>query len=108
MDAPDLLHGLTPAMLAELAHVSIDTARRWRREAHLPAPARVLIELVRFGELGAIAPAWRGFTLKANRLWTPHGFAVAPGEICALPYRFAQIRALERALAEPQQRTLFG
>lgn len=108
MDARDLLYGLPPRLIAELARVSLDTARRWKRAGCVPPWGRALIELGRDGELGLIAPAWRGFALKADRLWTPHGFAVRPGELAAIPYRAALLAALERELAEPQQRSLFG
>lgn len=107
MDARDLLHGLTPATIAELARVSVFTARRWQRGARLPPTARALLELAIAGELGGLARPWKGFRVHGDRLWTPHGFAVRPGEISALPYRFAQIRALERELEEPAQWGLF-
>jgi transcriptional regulator with XRE-family HTH domain len=102
-----LLHGLTPAAIAELTHVSIYTARRWKRGARLPPTARALLELVRGGELGSLARPWRGFRVHGGELWTPHGFSVRPGEIASIPYRFAQIRALERELEEPAQWGLF-
>lgn len=104
MDAGELLHGVRPEFIAQVARVSLHTARRWKRRGRVPPGSRALLELAIDGELGRLARAWSGFRLHGDRLWTPHGFSVRPGEICAMPYRFAQIRALERALAEPSQR----
>lgn len=106
MDA-DLLHGLSPDFIAQVASVSLHTARRWLRAGRVPPAARALLELARHGDLGPLAPAWRGFKVDGDRLWTPHGFSVRPGEICAIPYRFAQLRALECELAQPRQWELF-
>jgi hypothetical protein len=101
-------YGLHAQLLAHVAGVSLATAHRWKRLHRIPEPAARLVALWLRGELGAIAPAWQGFTLRRGVLWTPYGFSVSPGEISALAYRFAQLRALESELAEPHQRTLFG
>jgi hypothetical protein len=101
-------HGLPAWLLAGAAGVSLATAQRWKRFGRIPPlPAR-LVALAIGGELGVLSPAWRGFTLRDGRLWTPYGFGVTPNEISALAYRFAQLRALERERAEPHQRPLFG
>lgn len=100
-------YGRPLAVLVEACNVSPDTVRRWKRLGRIPpVPAR-LLELVLEGELGALSAPWAGFKLSGKNIFTPDGFSVAPGEICAIPYRAAQIRALELELATPQQRELF-
>lgn len=100
-------YGLPVLLLASAAGVSLATAQRWKRLSRIPPQAARLVTLAIGGELGVLSPAWRGFTLRDDRLWTPYGFGVAPNEISALGYRFAQIRALERELEEPAQWGLF-
>lgn len=96
-------YGLPVSLLVAACDVSLDTARRWKRLGRIPpAPSRLVQWWLR-GDLGAIAPAWTGFTLRANELWTPYGFAVRPGEISALAYRGAQIAELQHSLAHPEQ-----
>lgn len=100
-------YGLPVSLLVAACGVSPDTARRWKRRGRMPPLAARLAELAIDGELGRLARPWQGFILRAGQLWTPYGFALAPGELSALPYRFAQIRALERQLGEPRQGELF-
>lgn len=100
-------YGLPVLALAEAAGVSVDTARRWKREGRIPRSAARWVELFLAGELGRLAHPWRGFILRGDQLWTPYGFFLRPGEIAAFPYRFAQIRALEIERATPFQRSLF-
>jgi hypothetical protein len=92
-----------PEFIAQVAGVSLHTARRWKRRGRVPSSSLALLELAIAGELGHLARAWSGFRLHGDQLWTPHGFSVRPGEICAIPYRFAQIAELQRELAGPHQ-----
>lgn len=101
-------HGLPAWLLASAAGVSLATAQRWKRHRRIPPQAARLVTLAIGGELGVLSPTWRGFTLRDGRLWTPYGFGVFPNEISALGYRFAQIRALEHALAQPAQLPLWS
>lgn len=101
-------YGLPVAMLIAAAGVSADTARRWKRHRRIPPLAARLVQWWAHGDLGALDRAWTGFTLRAGQLWTPYQFSVGPGDISAIPYRFAQIRALERELRTPAQWDLFG
>lgn len=100
-------HGLPVCALVEACGVSLATAQRWKRLRQIPPLAARLVALYLNGDLGQLAPQWSGFVIRKSRMWTPHGFFVRPGEICALPYRFAQIRALELELLTPMQRSLF-
>lgn len=96
-------YGLPASLLAEACGVSPDTARRWKRQGRIPPLPSRLADLAISGQLGTLGPSWSGFIFGKKEIWTPHGFSVSPGEICAIPYRRAQIRALERELAEPHQ-----
>ena len=42
-----------------------------------------------------------------DRIWTPEGAWVPPGDIRAIPYTRELVRELKRQLAEPQQWKLF-
>ena len=97
------LYGLPPRMIAELAGVSVKTARRWKRANHIPDVARQLIELKESADLGHLATPWAGFRVTDNVLWTPENQAVSPGDIRAIHYRQQQIRAYERELQRPRQ-----
>lgn len=100
-------YGLSVPLLAHAAGVSLATAHRWKRQHRIPDPAARLVALLVHGELSVIGPAWRGFRLDAERIWTPYGFGVIPTEISSIPWRFAQIRALESALEVPRQLPLW-
>lgn len=100
-------YGLPALLLARAADVSLATAQRWKRQSRIPPQAARLVALYLRGDLGAISPAWRGFTLRADQLWTPYGFGVAPTEISAIAYRFAQISELQRELELPAQLPLW-
>lgn len=106
MDARDLLYGLPPAVIAQVAQVSLHTARRWKRRGRVPSAAYQLIDLVVNGELGALSRHWRGWTVRDGRLFTPEGWHVTPGEIRSIPVRIAHVRALEREREIPMQRAL--
>ncbi len=58
--------------IATLMHVSVVTARRWRRERSAPEPMRILARLVLWGELGLIAPAWQEWRLIHGELHSPY------------------------------------
>ena len=100
-------YGLPAGALAEAARVSLATAKRWKRLGRIPPQAERVISLYLQGDLGSVSHAWSGFVIRKDQLWTPHGFFLRPGELNAIPYRFAQLRALERELATPMQRSLF-
>lgn len=90
----------TPEQLAQLAGVSVRTARRWRSSGRMPRAARILIAL-RLGwlELGALCPAWRGWRLAGGAIVSPEGWTFTPGELLALPIRYQQLRLEERQVA---------
>lgn len=100
-------YGLSVLLLAQLANVHIDTARRWKRAGKMPDHVAEIMRLKLDGDLGMIAADWSGFRLTKNQLWTPEGTGIRPGDIRAIPYRRAQLIELERELREPRQQELF-
>lgn len=102
MDARELLAELGVMEIAASCAVSIDTARRWKRHGRLPLGMHRLLELTRLGELGAIARAFAGWRLDARHgeLVSPEGWRFSPGEIRAIPFRYGQIRGLQRQVRE--------
>ena len=89
--------------LREIAGAHRTTIARWRAEQRLPRPVSLLVRVVHHGELELVHDTWRGFRLdhRTGTLWTPEGWACTPGDVLAIKYRVAQVRALERELAAP-------
>lgn len=61
-----------------------------------------LLELTLEGELGAVAAAFAGWRLDARHgeLVSPEGWRFTPGEIRAIPFRYGQIRGLQRQVRQ--------
>ena len=90
---PDLF-GISDLALAQAAGVHLDTARRWKRRGRVPAPLAPFIRMKLEGDLAALDRDWCGWKLHAGDLWSPEGYAFAPGDLRALPY----LRALHQEL----------
>jgi hypothetical protein len=92
--------------LVDVAGAHRTTVARWRAEQRLPAAVSLLIRVMHDGELGLVDDAWRGFRLdrRAGVLWTPDDWPCRPGDILAIRYRMAQLRALELELARARAR----
>lgn len=107
MDARNLLHGLTPTDIAARFPVSLSTARRWKKTGRLSPLALAYVELILDGDLKHFGPGWQGWKVRTKIIELPEGILVTGGQIRAIPVRLAQIHALQRALATPEQRALF-
>ena len=90
-------------LIAELTGVSLKTAQRWKNANHVPRPAEQLLELKITANLGYHAPAWEGFRIAGELLWTPENQKIGPNDIRAIPYRAQQLRDYEQELARPRQ-----
>jgi Phage protein len=88
-------YGLSARLMAELAGVHIDTARRWKRKRRIPPAYIAIVQLKLDGDLGVLAQDWRGWRVLRGELVTPEGWSVRPGEIRSIPYRAQQLSALE-------------
>lgn len=95
--------GRHPASIARACGVSVRTARRWRAAGQMPAAYALGLALVEDGDLGAVAPDWRGWRLIRGQLFSPDGWGFTPGEIQAAPLHVLLIGELRRQLARPQQ-----
>lgn len=87
--------------LRDVAGAHRTTIARWRREQRLPRPVSLLVRVMHDGELELVHEAFRGFRLdpRAGVLWTPEDYPLSPGDLLAIKYRAAQLRALEREIA---------
>lgn len=87
--------------LRDVAGAHRTTVARWRTEQRLPRAVSLLIRVMHDGELGLVHDAWSGFKLDRRRgvMWTPEDWPCRPGDVLAIKYRMAQVRALERELA---------
>ena len=99
-------YGLSVLFLARIAGVHVATARRWKRAGRVPSRYAKIIALATTGDLGTLATPWTGFRLADNKIWTPEGDHVTPGEIRSIPFRRQQLADLARQLREPQQLNL--
>lgn len=74
--------------------VSVDTVRRWDRgRQRVPWAVVRLLRLKRLGDLGALAPAWDGWRLDGDAIWSPEGFVFRVGEVGWWGLLIAQARA---------------
>jgi len=107
MDLPPLpaLWGrITAEGLATLTGAHVTTARRWKRLVRPPRWLSLLVETVIEGQLSPISRDFAGWVIRGGMLYSPEGVCFTQGEIRALPFLHAQIRALqtERRLAANQ------
>ncbi len=86
--------------LVDVAGVHRTTVARWRARQELPRAMSLLVRVMHHGELELVDERWAGFRLDNRRgmLWTPEGFPCAPGDLLAIRYRQAHVRALELEL----------
>lgn len=101
------LYGLSAMLLARVTGTHIETAKRGKRAGRVPTARRDLVQLRIHGDLGTLSDPWSELRLVKDRLWTPEGSWVSPGDIRAIPYTRDLVRELKRQLAEPQQCKLF-
>jgi len=67
---------------ADLLGVCVRTVRHWDAGRNrVPWSAVKLLRLLRGGDLGALEPAWQGYRLDGNTIWTPEGHAFRAGEM---------------------------
>lgn len=93
----------------------MSAVRAWDRGTHrVPWSAVKLLRLYRRGDLGALRPEWRGWTLNRNGLVSPEGVAYNRGDLgwwsltCRQAEAFrrsraAQRRATGRSVSEPPE-----
>lgn len=88
---------ISTADLCELTGAHRTTVERWKREQRLPRAVSSLVQIAHDGQLELVHDAWRGFRLdrRSGVLWTPDDWPCRPGDIMAIRYRMAQLRALE-------------
>lgn len=80
------LYGVPVAVIAERCQVHPDTARRWKRQGHAPEGALTLIRALYNHDIGAIAPAWAGWSVIKGDLVSPQGDRFSPGMVLAGKY----------------------
>lgn len=67
---------------ADLLGCSMSAIRAWDRGTHrVPWSAVKLLRLYRRGDLGALRPEWRGWTLNRGGLVSPEGVAYGRGDL---------------------------
>lgn len=80
--------------LVAICGVDITTARRWRRGSNLP-PSYVLdfVNAKKFGDLGFLDPAWRGWVLRQGHLVSPENWMMSMSDVLASRLHEAQLAA---------------
>lgn len=67
---------------AELLGCSVSRVKAWDRGTQrMPLSAVKLLRLFRLGDLGALRPEWRGWTLNRNGLVSPEGIAYSRADL---------------------------
>jgi hypothetical protein len=91
---------VTDDWLRDVAGAHRTTVARWRTSQRLPQSVSLLVRVMHDGELELVHNAWRGYRLdrRDGTLWTPTGWPCRPGDIAAIQYRMAHVRALEQEL----------
>lgn len=89
--------------LARGLGISLRTARRYKAAGEMPAVYALAWAIAVDGDLGAVFPTWRGWSMRDGQLWAPEGYGFHPGEVRAIPLRAQQIAHMTRELSEPRQ-----
>ena len=80
--------------LVEICGVDITTARRWHRGSNLPAPYVLdFVNAKRFGDLGFLDPAWRGWRLVKGHLTSPEDWCISMSDVLASRLHEAHLAA---------------
>lgn len=93
----------SPGHLARALGISERTARRFISSGRMPAVYALAWAISIEGDIGAVWPEWRGWTIRAGQIHAPEGYSFHPGELRAIPLRAQQIAHLERERLEPRQ-----
>ena len=96
-----------PKGVERITGVSNATVRRWGRGGTIPEPARRLILLTKMRDLGAIDPAWAGWSIHDGRLYESDTLeSYSPGQVASLFY--LQQKITPERLRAPQQLDLLA
>jgi len=87
--------GLSRADTGKLLGKSERTIQRWEKKPPEQALTILTILTIKAGYLEAIDPKWRGYRIIKDRLYTPDGGWITPGDITAMPYQRALIRSYQ-------------
>lgn len=101
-------HAPDPTTLAALFGVSERTARRWRETGLTPAQRRI-VDVMVWGDIGALRGGWPGWRLVDGLLYAPTGARpYRPGDVLALELTLQRVRAQAAALRERREAPLSG
>ncbi len=103
MECAPVPDGIRAEELAVICGVALRTARRWKALRQMPAGYALGLALLRDGDLGLLSKAWDGWKLTQDALYTPDNWEFKPGEIMAMPFKYALLSDLQRQLAQPRQ-----
>lgn len=95
-------HPPPASLIAAALGVSARTARRWLQTRRFPDWSLIAWAALA-GDLGAFHPDWRGYRLVADRIVTPEGAELRPGDLAAIPLRQQYLAELEKQLRGPRQ-----
>jgi transcriptional regulator with XRE-family HTH domain len=91
---------LTPAQAADLCGIHRTT---YERQENGKSRVNVTVYRLILTRAGWLPAPLEGWSIGQNKLWTPEGVALDPGEIKALPYYYAMIAELKRRLARYEE-----
>jgi hypothetical protein len=95
--ANSAVYGVRAQVIAEICHVDIATARRWKSGAsRMPHAAQALIT----GDLGAFSPFWQDWRIKGDAILSPNGWQIRRDDALIVPLLLGQVNALRAELAQ--------
>lgn len=95
-DPKNPFYGIPIKRIAEVCHVDLTTARRWKRGARCPPESALL--LIR-ADLGCFDAAWAGWTIYKSNLVSPEGWEITKGDVISSPILRQQLAAFKSELA---------
>ncbi len=69
----------------------------------MPRLAHFVLELLFYGHLGTLSPAFNGWRVRDGKIHTPQGVQFGPAELLAVPLKYQLVSELEKTNRERQR-----
>jgi hypothetical protein len=87
---------------------SLRSVRRWKQTGLAPAIVIAWLDLIHYGNLGAICAEFEGWALRRGTLHAPNGWTFSAGQLMAIPLHYQREAALETALLSTAKPTVLA
>lgn len=97
---PSELYGIPINEIAQICHVSLKTAARWKAGQSVPPKTALIVLRIKwYGDLAELGPEWTGWRYRGGELTSPDGWRINRNDALAVPLMEGQIQALRDKLA---------